>query len=76
MFNQKLFRIMLLEKDVSLKDIAEMLGINLVTLYRKMNGSSDFYRDEVQEICNYLHLTLEERENIFFAQDVTETQNK
>lgn len=71
MFNQKLFRIVLLKKDISLKDIAEVLNINIVTLYRKMNGYSDFYRDEIQTICEFLDLKLEERENIFFAPDIT-----
>lgn len=74
MFNQKLFRIILLEKGISLKDIANMLNVSLVTLYRKMNGYSDFFRDEVQAICNYLDLSLEERESIFFAPNITETQ--
>lgn len=76
LFNQKLFRIILLEKGISLKDIAKMLNISLVTLYRKMNGYSDFFRDEVRAICNYLNLSLEEREDIFFAPDITEAQKK
>lgn len=66
LFNEKLFRMTLLREGISLQQIAELLGINLVTLYRKMKGNSDFYRDEVQQICDYLHLDLKEKEDIFF----------
>lgn len=71
MFDEKLFRIKLIERDVNLTKISEVLNINLVTLYRKMNGLSDFYRDEIQKICDYLNLNLEEREDIFFSKKIT-----
>lgn len=75
-FNEKLFRMALLREEVSLQQISELLGINLATLYRKMRGNSDFYRDEIQKICDFLHLGLKEKEAIFFDQEITETQNK
>lgn len=68
MFDSNEFKIALLKREKSYKDIAEVLGISVATLYRKSNGSSDFYRDEIQEICDYLELTLQEKENIFFAE--------
>lgn len=71
LFDEKLFRIKLIERDVNLTKISEVLNINLVTLYRKMNGLSDFYRDEIQKICDYLNLNLEEREDIFFSKKIT-----
>lgn len=74
MFNEKLFRIVLLKEEISLRQIAELLGINLATLYRKMSGSSDFYRDEIQKICEFLKLDLKDKESIFFNQNITETQ--
>lgn len=74
MFNEKLFRMALLREGVSLQQISELLDINLVTLYRKMRGNSDFYRDEIQQICDFLHLELREKEEIFFDQKITETQ--
>lgn len=76
MFNEKLFRMTLLREGISLQQISELLGINLVTLYRKMKGNSDFYRDEVQQICDYLHLDLKEKEDIFFDLKITETQKR
>ncbi|MDU0989261.1 MAG: hypothetical protein E7A71_00315 [Enterococcus faecium] len=74
MFNEKLFRMALLREEVSLQQISKLLGINLATLYRKMRGDSDFYRDEIQQICDFLHLELKEKEEIFFDQKITETQ--
>lgn len=74
MFNEKLFRIALLRRGVSQKQIAKLLDINVVTLYRKMKGDSDFYRDEIQKICDFLKLGLKEKEDIFFDSNITETQ--
>lgn len=76
MFNEKLFRIALLKRGVSQKQIAKLLDINVVTLYRKMKGDSDFYRDEIQKICDFLKLGLKEKEDIFFDQNITETQKQ
>lgn len=76
MFNEKLFRIALLKRGVSQKQIAKLLDINVVTLYRKIKGDSDFYRDEIQKICDFLKLGLKEKEDIFFDQNITETQKE
>ena len=68
MFNQNKLKIALLKENKSFIDIAKILNINIATLYRKMNGSSDFYRGEIQQICEYLNITdLKEREDIFFG---------
>lgn len=56
MFNQKKFKALLVMKDKTMQNIADLLGINQATLYRKINGSSDFYRREIQAICNYLEI--------------------
>lgn len=66
MFSKKEFEIALLKYEKSKDDIAKILNVNLATLYRKMNGSSDFYRDEIQAISDYLNLSLDEKESIFF----------
>ena len=69
MFDEQKFKIALLRRNVSYEDIAKMLGISLVTLYRKINGNSDFYRREIDQISNYLSLDLQEKEEIFFADE-------
>ena len=67
MLNVKKFRSVLILKGKTYKNIAELLNINVTTLYRKLNGESDFYRNEIDIIAKHLKLTLEEVEEIFFA---------
>ncbi len=64
MFDSKKFKAELIIKGKNMKDIANVLGINEATLYRKVNGNSDFYRREIQIICNYLDI--EDPSDIFF----------
>lgn len=66
--NVKKFRAILILKGKTVKDIANLLNINITTLYRKLNGESDFYRNEIDAISKDLNLSLEEIEEIFFAQ--------
>ena len=51
MFNEKAFRRAVEDSNLTLADIAERLGISKATLYRKINGKSDFYRSEIQIIA-------------------------
>ncbi len=64
MFDYRKFKAELIIKGKNMKDIANVLGINEATLYRKLNGKSDFYRREIQLICNYLDI--EDPSDIFF----------
>ena len=54
-------------KKKTVKDVAEAVGINEATLYRKINGTSDFTRNKIQLIRQYLNLCAEEVDEIFFA---------
>lgn len=65
MFNEKKFKEIIKENGFSMSDIAAFLNINLSTLYRKMSGESDFYRGEIQSLCELLKL--ENPSEIFFA---------
>lgn len=67
MFKANLFKSKLAECCVSLREIAVIMGCNEATLYRKMNGTSDFTRNEIQLIKQKLKLTSEDVEAIFFA---------
>ncbi|MCI8332646.1 MAG: helix-turn-helix transcriptional regulator [Clostridiales bacterium] len=71
MFNDKLFKAKAIEKGISMEQIAKYLGINVATLYRKINGSSDFSRSEIQQIWVLLALSASEINNIFFANKLT-----
>lgn len=66
MFREDRFRKLLQEKRVTLQEVAQILEINTSTLYRKMTGESDFYRSEIQKICEKLEI--ENPTEIFFAE--------
>ena len=65
MFNEAEFRKIVLNQGLTLEEVAKYLRINPSTLYRKMKGESDFYRFEIQSLCELLHI--EKPEKIFFA---------
>lgn len=69
MFNVKAFNAMLAKHGKTRESVAELLGINSATLYRKINGISDFTRQEIQTIRYAFRLNGEELDNIFFAQE-------
>ncbi len=49
--------------------VAEKSGILRATLYNKLNGSSDFKASEILKLSSALGLSVDERNNIFFAQE-------
>lgn len=67
MFDKNKFKYSVMVKGKNLKQIASMLNINNVTLWRKMNGESEFSREEIQVIKDALNLTQSEAFEIFFA---------
>lgn len=69
MFDENKFKAAVISNGKSLKDVAGALGISTVTLYRKMNGESDFYRNEIEK-CKDL-LGSNNLMEIFFATEVT-----
>lgn len=71
-FDKKRFRIAVMLKGLSLKQVAQYLGIDISTLYRKINGTSEFTRAEIQQLCELLEL--DDPKEIFFANELTETQ--
>lgn len=52
------------------KFIAEKLGLSPYGLAKKISNENEFKVSEVEKICNILHLTPHEREDIFFARSV------
>jgi transcriptional regulator with XRE-family HTH domain len=67
MFNGNILKAKMVEKGVSMERLANVLGINTATLYRKIKGISDFSRADIQAIRSTLSLTLDEVDRIFFA---------
>lgn len=65
--NRQLFKARALLAGLSMEEIAKNLGINVATLYRKLNSKSDFTRAEIQALRGLLEITAQEVEDIFFA---------
>ncbi len=69
MFDENKFKAAVISNGKTLKDVASALNISTVTLYRKMSGESDFYRNEIEK-CRDL-LGSKNMTEIFFAKEVT-----
>ena len=69
--NVKKLKGKMVENDISMAQLAEMLGLNTATLYRKFNnnGQTMLIRD-ANGIVDALKLTKEEAVAIFFSQIV------
>ena len=57
----------LMTKGITLKALAQHMGISYIALYRKMRGTSSFTVPEIKTISELLGLTAEEMNYIFFA---------
>ena len=68
-FDEFAMRGMLKRKHLTIDGWAKYLGISKTTLYRKMSGESDFWRNEIQKTCVFVHE--ESLNSIFFADEVT-----
>lgn len=55
-------------KGLSVNDFCEKIGVSRSAYYRKCNGSSEFTRDEIENIMRVLEIPMEEGMLIFFAQ--------
>lgn len=71
MFNQNLLKAKIVEKGISIAALCNKLGICEATYYRKLSRNGDFSRHEISIIVEFLQLTLEERNNIFFDNKLT-----
>lgn len=67
MFNRALFQYAVDRKNMTMLSVADRLGVNPATLYRKVQGQSDFTRGEIQLLREILGLTVREADAIFFA---------
>lgn len=55
----------------TLESLAEEVGMNPATLYRKINGITDFKRAEMLNLRRVLHLDAESADAVFFADELT-----
>ena len=68
MFDKVLFLYYVRRRGKTFGAVADMLKVNPATLTRKMSGVSDFTREEIHRIRDFLRLTTEEADQIFFAE--------
>ena len=67
MFDKDKLRGKMAENRFTSEKLANFIGINPSTFYRKSTGESEFTRYEIQQIAVALHLDMQEIRNIFFA---------
>jgi DNA-binding phage protein len=65
------FKAAIVERGTSVAELADAVGLSKSTLYRKINtGGDNFTIGEVLSITKALHLSADEGQQIFFAQNV------
>lgn len=69
MANLELLSQKISESGMTIVSIAKKTGITRETLYNKMKGCGEFKASEIMGLSNALHLTMKERDRIFFAQE-------
>nr|DAR13783.1 MAG TPA: Regulatory protein-modification, helix-turn-helix, transcriptional regulato, DNA [Caudoviricetes sp.] len=70
MVNVNLLKGKFVEKGYSTAQVASGTGVNLATLYRRLNNSDEFTISEADAITRFLQLDAAEATSIFFAQFV------
>lgn len=68
MFNKNKFKAVVVAAGKTMSDVAEMLGINEATLYRKIARDGAFTRNEIQQITIFLNI--ENPIEIFFEKSL------
>ena len=67
MTNVTLLRSIMVMRGLSVRQLAETIGIAVPTLYAKLNGAYPFKTDEIGNIAAVLGLTDKQIISIFFA---------
>jgi hypothetical protein len=67
MFNSDKLRGKMAEKRCTAEKMANFLGIDPATFYRKITGKTEFTRSEIQGVATLLVLSMQDLEDIFFA---------
>lgn len=72
MFQENEFKAELVRKGYTVNSLVETMRnegttMNVATMYRKINGTSDFFLNEIQSIARILNLDGQSILRIFFA---------
>lgn len=74
MLNTLKLKVAQIEAGITVNQLASIIGVNPVTVYRKMSGESEFTLSELSKIKDALKLDREDFCNIFFAPQLAEMQ--
>ena len=69
MFDKKEFEQVLRDNRYTNPELARIIRMDPSTLWRKINGISDFYRRDIERIKAALKLSAEQVDRIFFAEE-------
>lgn len=69
--NERELRAAIARNGLSAPKLAQKIGINKKTIYKKMRGETQFTQREICAISESLNLSAEEMLAIFFAKEVS-----
>lgn len=72
MFDERELKAQMVRRGVGQKELADALGIDPSTLYRKIKADGNFTRAEINTIVEFLRI--DDPRAIFFADELAETQ--
>lgn len=68
LFDEKRFKAAMALAGINMKELAQALGIDVSTLYRKIKANGDFSRSEINTIIDILRI--ENPQDIFFTREL------
>ena len=71
MLNEKALRHKMLDEGCSVTELAKVCEISTSALYARLNGKVCFTVGEITKAVERLHLSPEQRDQIFFAREVS-----
>lgn len=74
MININKLKAKMVENEITVSQLADLVGVNQATMYRRFNAGENFSIKEASEIAKILNLTAEELNNIFFSEIVADMQ--
>lgn len=64
-------RAAMVENNCTVKELAAVCGLKPKAIYQRLNGRVDFRVGEIIKCSGRLHLSVEKRNQIFFAEEVS-----
>ena len=71
MFDKSAFNAAIEKRGVKITALARAMGISPSTIYKKNERNGDYTVPEIIAFCEFLNLTPQERDRIFFASEVS-----